>query len=104
MNQQQRAVVQQALEALEDVDGIDTETECVTIDVGEAITALRQLLEQPEPVDEPSGFDDQMIVSILRTWCETDHASQVDSEWCKGYQAACQFVKKIVGERHETRR
>ena len=38
----------QALEALEDVDGIDTETECVTIDVGEAITAIREALAQPE--------------------------------------------------------
>jgi hypothetical protein len=56
MNQQQRAVVRQALDALEDVDGIDTETECVTIDVGEAITALLQLLEQPEE-DCPHGAD-----------------------------------------------
>ena len=37
-----------ALEALEQLDGIDTETECVTFDVGEAITALREALaEQP---------------------------------------------------------
>jgi len=50
MKTEDKAVVQQALEALKDVDGIDTETECVTIDVGESIPALRQLLEQPEPV------------------------------------------------------
>jgi len=41
-------VMQMALDALEDVDGIDTETECVTIDVGEAIEALRAALAQPE--------------------------------------------------------
>ena len=44
-----------ALEALEDVDGIDTETECVTIDVGEAITAVREALAQPE--QEPDAPD-----------------------------------------------
>jgi hypothetical protein len=48
--------------------------------------------------DEPGGFDDQMIVSILRKWCETDNASKFDSEWHKGYQSACKFVKSIVGE------
>ena len=42
-----RQAAQQALEALEELDGLDTETECVTIDVGEVITALREALEQP---------------------------------------------------------
>jgi len=37
--------MQMALEALEQLDGIDTETECVTIDVDDVITALRQALE-----------------------------------------------------------
>ena len=37
-----------ALQALENLDGIDTETECVTIDVGEEITAIREALAQPE--------------------------------------------------------
>jgi lipoate-protein ligase A len=41
-------VMQMALDALEDVDGIDTETECVTIDVLEVIEALRTALAQPE--------------------------------------------------------
>jgi len=39
-----RELMQMALDALEDVDGIDTETECVTIDVGEVIEALRSRL------------------------------------------------------------
>lgn len=43
-----KEVMQLALDVLEDVDGIDTETECVTIDVGEAIEALRTALAQPE--------------------------------------------------------
>ena len=44
-----------ALEALEDVDGIDTETECVTIDVGEAITAIREALAE-QPAQEPVAW------------------------------------------------
>jgi hypothetical protein len=43
-----RQAAQQALEALEQLDGIDTETECVTIDAGETITALRTALAQPD--------------------------------------------------------
>jgi hypothetical protein len=62
MNEQQRAVVQQALEALK---GLYAITEIAQEDIDcrfawaempdakEAITALRQLLEQPEPVQEP---------------------------------------------------
>lgn len=46
-----REVMQQALEALEELDGLDTETECVTIDVGDVMDALRTALEQQaEPV------------------------------------------------------
>lgn len=45
-----------ALEALEDVDGIDTETECVTIDVGEAITAIREALAEQCVCGEPDTF------------------------------------------------
>jgi hypothetical protein len=54
--QQQRAVVQQALEALESLfnwkDDPERGQRC-----GEAITALRQLLEQQEPVQEPVVVD-----------------------------------------------
>lgn len=41
-------VLKQALEALEQLDGIDTETECVTIDVGDEITSLRQAIAELE--------------------------------------------------------
>ena len=43
-----------ALEALEQLDGIDTETECVTIDVGDVIDAIKEALAQP--AQEPVGF------------------------------------------------
>ena len=53
MTDQLRQAAQQALEALEELDGVDTETECVTIDVGDVITALKAALEQQaEPVAE----------------------------------------------------
>jgi len=56
MNQQQRAVVQQALEALIDATGTMI-GECYTAaQQEEAITALRQLLEQPEPMQEPVAW------------------------------------------------
>ena len=43
-----------ALEALEELHGIDTETECVTIDVGDVIDAIEEALAQPE--QEPVAF------------------------------------------------
>jgi hypothetical protein len=50
MDAQHRAVVQQALEALELHCSFATRDKPNTMDIGiEAITALRQLLEQPEP-------------------------------------------------------
>jgi len=48
-----REVMQQALKALEQLDGIDTETECVTIDAGDVITALRTALAQTVQPAEP---------------------------------------------------
>ena len=48
-----RQAAQQALEALVQLDGLDTETECVTIDLGDVITALKAALEQQaEPVSQ----------------------------------------------------
>ena len=51
MNQQQRAVVQQALEALGNITNFEG--------LEKARAALRQLLEQPEPVQEPDIFPDE---------------------------------------------
>lgn len=60
----------QALEALENVDGIDTETECVTIDVGDVITALRKALEQPVQ-QEPCQYCGQRVGHDARCmWAE----------------------------------
>ena len=49
-----KEVLKMALETLEQLDGIDTETECVTIDVGDVIDAIEEALAQPE--QEPVAF------------------------------------------------
>ena len=43
-----KEALKMALEALEQLDGLDTETECVTIDVGEVMDAIKAALAQPE--------------------------------------------------------
>ena len=55
-----------ALEALEELHGIDTETECVTIDVGDVIDAIEEALAQPQrtPVKDLEDID------INITWNE----------------------------------
>ncbi len=50
-----RKAAEQALAALENLDGIDTETECVTICVGDEIDALRTALAGSEQ-SEPFGY------------------------------------------------
>jgi hypothetical protein len=66
MNEQQRAVIQQALEALNtayiyDEDSADGY-------YLKAIEALRQLLEQPEPVQEPVAWmqSDEVHISLWK--------------------------------------
>ncbi|HSG62662.1 MAG TPA: hypothetical protein VLA24_14635 [Pseudomonadales bacterium] len=62
-----------ALEALEQIDGINTETECVTIDVGNVITALEEALaEQP----------------AQRTWVGLTDEEQIQVAWSCGAMAA----------------
>ena len=72
-----RQAAQQALEALEELDGLDTETECVTIDVGEVITALQETLAQEHALhdlarlgqeieQEPSAWRDMVVVTLVR--------------------------------------
>ena len=66
-----RQAARQALEALQELDGLDTETECVTIDVGDVIAALKAALEQQaEPVAPKCGaiievFDKYWLMGYL---------------------------------------
>jgi hypothetical protein len=54
-----------ALEALVQLDGIDTETECVTIDVDDVITALRQALET-EPFEYWTAVEGWVKIDEVR--------------------------------------
>ena len=58
-----------ALEALEQLDGIDTETECVTIDVGDVITALREALAEQLT---PDKYNRKLRQQLEREWVELD--------------------------------
>jgi hypothetical protein len=55
MNQQQRAVVQQLMDAAR-VAGITVQCAVVQQQVSTALAAGKALLEQPEPVQEPLGY------------------------------------------------
>ena len=55
MSEALRKAAEQALASLEQLDGIDTETESVTIYVSDEIEALRAALAEPEQ-SEPSPF------------------------------------------------
>lgn len=63
-----------ALEALEQLDGIDTETECVTIDVGNVIAAIEKALAQDElcssqePVASPTSPPKEQQSCDKRPW------------------------------------
>ena len=66
-----------ALEALEQLDGIDTETECVTIDVGDVIDAIKEALAQPE--QEPVAWISHAITSAEKA---IDVAIKLEREAC----------------------
>ena len=70
-----------ALEALEQLDGIDTETECVTIDVGSVITAIKESLAQPE--QEPVTHQYQSKDGVWRDFISQRHyeATVADGSW-----------------------
>lgn len=60
-----REAMKLALEALVQLDGIDTETECVTIDVDDVITALRQALET-EPFEYWNAVEGWVKIDEVR--------------------------------------
>ena len=58
-----------ALEALEQLDGIDTETECVTIDVGDVITAIKEALA---PTSTQCEVQPEQKPWMYRIWNDKD--------------------------------
>jgi hypothetical protein len=75
MSEALRKAAEQALAALENLDGIDTETECVTICVGDEINALRAALKKPV-LQAPTELTDKDICDI---------ADSVGEDECKGW-------------------
>ena len=65
-----REAMKLALEALVQLDGIDTETECVTIDVDDVITALRQALET-EPFEYWNAVEGWVKIDEVREHFDT---------------------------------
>ena len=92
MNQQQRAVVQQALEALESCDFVYTYgnggyQQFDRLAVDKAIPALTQLLEQ-QPVQEPVAWQVHPFdygVGLDGVYARTDRLEQVEAWKRKGW-------------------
>ena len=79
-----RKAAEMALESLEDLDGLDTETECVTIYVTDEIEALRQALAQPE----------QTVLTC--SMCGADRTK----EDCKGERMKCGIMGEAQSEQN----
>ena len=70
-----------ALETLEQLDGIDTETECVTIDVGDVIDAIKEALAQPKQ-EQKYRRGDRLICLETEEYAVI-HISGTDRQWIK---------------------
>ena len=108
-----REVMQQALDALVQLDGLDTETECVTIDVGDVIAVLKAALEQQaEPPPEwpliknilaVFGLD---AISFVAKWQAAQRQwvgleiEEVQDSYNSDYQAQTRAVEKLLKERN----
>ena len=80
MNKQIEAL-KLALETLEQLDGIDTETECVTIDVGDVIDAIKEALAQPKQ-EQKYRRGDRLICLETEEYAVI-HISGTDRQWIK---------------------
>jgi hypothetical protein len=82
MNQQEREVIKQAFEALEYWAVRDE----FNSDTREAIAALRQLLEQPEPVQEPVAWVEYETGNHTKRPqnCGTGYCSCIECPFKKG--------------------
>jgi len=66
-----------ALEAFEEIDGIDTEIECITIDVDDVIKVIKEALAQPER--EWVGLTEEEIYLC------TNHIDRNSRGWANEY-------------------
>ena len=87
-----RQAAQMALDALEELDGLDTETECVTIDVGDVIAALKAALEQQA---EPSQWRDMVVVSLVREGIDKHKARELADHFAASPQQQAEPVAPL---------
>jgi hypothetical protein len=84
-----------ALEALEQLDGIDTETECVTIDVGDVMNTIKEALAQP--VQEPVAWRRREVGGCWQYfgWEEAGMTYQCVERWNKnGFECEAIFAEE----------
>jgi|LakMenE18May11ns_1017448.scaffolds.fasta_scaffold9508496_2 hypothetical protein len=88
-----------ALEALEQLDGIDTETECVTIDVGDVMNTIKEALAQP--AQEPVAWRRREVGGSWQYfgWEEAGMTYQCVERWNKnGFE--CEAIPRFAGEKN----
>ena len=101
-----KEAIKLALEALEQLDGIDTETECVTIDVGDVITALREALAEQPAQQEPVAAECKFEGTKEWVRCSVEHHNLVQSEPHKwpDYQTRLLYTSPPAQRPHECSR
>ena len=86
-----------ALEALEQLDGIDTETECVTIDVGDVIDAIEEALAQPE--QGPVAYDKTEMNCFVQDLYDKKMLEGKHGHYETMFHVVHQAIKKVPPQR-----
>ena len=86
-----------ALEALEQLDGIDTETECVTIDVGDVIDAIEEALAQPE--QGPVAYDKTEMNCFVQDLYDKKMLEGKHGHYETMFHVVHQAIKKVLPQR-----
>ena len=110
MSEALRKAAQAALTALENLDGIDTETECVTICVGDEINALRAALaepEQSEPVPSDGWLQEGSLLYRLTNDRHAENRDEINVTMADGSRSEASRTRRageLLDRIRETRR
>ena len=86
-----------ALETLEQLHGIDTETECVTIDVGDVIDAIEEALAQPE--QGPVAYDKTEMNCFVQDLYDKKMLEGKHGHYETMFHVVHQAIKKVPPQR-----
>ena len=94
-----RQAAQQALEALENLQGGCTDSDDGTVDAltvwcPEVITALRKALEQEQPEQEPTPWRDMVVVTLMREGINKHRARELADHFA-AQPESCQTCVEI---------